>query len=82
MRIVKDPVAVPTEDTLRMPVMQLDSLLGRTRGDEEPVFLLVRRRDPVLYPLSIPKRPLVSSSVSIVLLVALVLGIALLWALR
>ena len=31
---------MPTEDTLRIPVIQLDSLLGRARDDEEPVFLL------------------------------------------
>jgi hypothetical protein len=69
---------VPPEDTIRMPVLQLDSLLGRARDGDEPVFLLVRRRAPRFA----PRFLLTNASVSIVLLVAVVLGTALLWALR
>lgn len=82
----QDPVAVPPEDTLRMPSLQLDSLLGRTRDDEEPVFLLVRRRDPIdslEVPEQVPKESIATSAVSIVLVVAAILALcALLWALR
>jgi hypothetical protein len=78
MRIAfEDPAAVP-EDTLRMPVRELDSLLGRARDDDEPVFLLVRRRVPS----STGLRRLADASVSFLLFVALVLGTALLYSLR
>ena len=73
----EDPAAVP-EDTLRMPVLQLDSLLGRARDEEEPVFLLVRRRAPS----SPPMIRRINPSVSILLFVALVLGTGLLYLLR
>jgi hypothetical protein len=72
---------VPPEDTLRMPAPELSSLLGRARDDEEPVFLLVRRRAPRLAD-GLPLRgALVDPTVSIVLFVALVLGTVLLAAL-
>lgn len=67
---VRGPAAVPPEDTLRMPAPELSSLLGRARDDEEPVFLLVRRRAPRL----------ADATVSIVLFVVLVLGTAILSA--
>jgi hypothetical protein len=69
-------------DTLRMPALQLDSLLGRARDEEEPVFPLVRRRNPPLGPTLAARPSLMSSTVSIVLFVALVVGTLLLWALR
>jgi hypothetical protein len=86
MGIVSGPVAVHPEDTLRMPSLQLDSLLGRAREDEEPVFPLVRRRartdaPELLSP--VPKLSMLSASVSILSVVAVVLGVgALLWLLR
>lgn len=73
---------MPLDDTLRMPVLQLDSLLGRARDEGEPVFPLVRRRAPELATMTVPFTKPSSSAVSIVLLVALVLGALLLWALR
>lgn len=71
-----------TEDTLRMPVLQLDALLGRRRDEEEPVFPLVRRREPSAPPAPSFRRSWASPSVSIVLFVALVLGTGLLYVLR
>jgi hypothetical protein len=82
MRIVRGTAAVLPNDTLRMPALQLDSLLGRARDEEEPVFPLVRRRDPPLLATVAPRPSLASSTVSIVLSVALVAGTLLLWALR
>jgi hypothetical protein len=82
MRIVEDPTAVPPDDTLRMPQLQLTSLLGRAREGDDPVFLLVRRRAPRLASQVFPRPALTTSSVSIVLFVALILGTVLLWALR
>lgn len=76
---------MPLDDTLRMPKLELDSLLGRARDDEEPVFPLVRRRAPLVEPFGIPSPPktgILSATVSIVLLVAVVLAPVLLWVLR
>ena len=73
---------MPLDDTLRMPVLQLDSLLGRARDDDEPVFPLVRRRALLPERMTVPMDRGASTTVSIVLLVALVLGALLLWVLR
>lgn len=73
---------MPPDDTLRMPVLELDTLLGRARDGDEPVFPLVRRRVPRLSNELLPLSRASSSGVSIVLGVTVVLGTAVLYLLR